>query len=121
MTLADLKQLNDESDSEDGTLVSENGSAASSDGDAQLKTERIIIGNMTEDQALMLNSPIGKDIWKNISRLEIRDNHAKGSSTMINYPMNIDLWKDILDRRDKGMAEERKLERQNMSRQPTLF
>lgn len=112
LTLNDLKQLNDQSDSEDGTLVSENGSDANSDGNAQLKTERIIINNMTEDQALMLNGPIGKDTWNNITRLEIRDNQAKGRSTMINYQMNTELWKDLLDRRDKNMAEERQLGRQ---------
>lgn len=33
----------------------------------------------------MINGPIERDLWKNLSRLEIRDNRATGRSIMINY------------------------------------
>ena len=61
-------------------------------------TERIVKNNTTVSQALMVNGPIGEDRWKNINRLEIKDNRAEDTSTMVNYAMSLDVFEKIMDR-----------------------
>ncbi|KGO42060.1 hypothetical protein PEX1_056690 [Penicillium expansum] len=51
-------------------------------------TTRTIIGNLTRPQALQINGPVGKDEWKTISHLEIRDNEAGPASSQVNYPVS---------------------------------
>ncbi|KGO78134.1 hypothetical protein PITC_034820 [Penicillium italicum] len=52
------------------------------------ESTRIIIGNFTKLQALQINGPVGKDMWKAISHLEIRDNEAGLASSQVNYPVS---------------------------------
>jgi hypothetical protein len=87
---SELDSLNDENaietDSENETLTDDESSTGSSDGKPKpTKTERIIIGNYTQDQALQLNGPIGKDLWAHISRIKICGNRAVGQSIQVNY------------------------------------
>ncbi|KAJ5484303.1 hypothetical protein N7453_012257 [Penicillium expansum] len=51
-------------------------------------TTRTIIGNLARLQALQINGPVGKDEWKTISHLEIRDNEAGPASSQVNYPVS---------------------------------
>ncbi|PYI17757.1 hypothetical protein BO99DRAFT_414081 [Aspergillus violaceofuscus CBS 115571] len=50
--------------------------------------ERIIENNLTQQQALQINGPVGEDRWKSISRLVVRQNRATGTSTQVNYPVS---------------------------------
>jgi hypothetical protein len=73
--------------------------------------KRIITGNIAEEEAIMLNAPVGPDDWKDDTHLEIKGNTAKGSSFMLNYPntQNNIAW--LLKYRDQ--REERLWQRQN--------
>jgi hypothetical protein len=59
-------------------------------------TERTIVNNLTRVQALQINGPLGEDIWKSISRLEIRDNEAGPISTQVNYPVSLSTFYALL-------------------------
>jgi hypothetical protein len=70
-------------------------------------TERIVIGNSTKAQALMVNAAVGEDIWKDLDRLEIRENIAEDSSTMVNHAISKDVLKLMMDRQDLRVERER--------------
>ncbi|RAK72390.1 uncharacterized protein BO72DRAFT_463071 [Aspergillus fijiensis CBS 313.89] len=59
-------------------------------------TERIIENNLTQQQALQINGPVGEDRWKSISRLVIRQNKATGTSTQVNYPVSASIFYVLL-------------------------
>jgi hypothetical protein len=63
---------------------------------------------MTQDQAVQVNGPIGEDLWKDISRLEIRDNRALGRSIQINYATTQDNLKEVRLWQREIIEEERK-------------
>ena len=63
--------------------------------EGRIGTSRIVVDNLTEDQARMINGPIGEDVWKRVSHLEIRWNTAKGKSEMVNHGMTLDTLKKI--------------------------
>ncbi|USP80349.1 hypothetical protein yc1106_07623 [Curvularia clavata] len=78
LTRAELKSLeNDASNSEcseDETLVDE---SEEKQPNGIFKTERILSNNESHDESVQINGPVEKDLWKHISRLEIKDNHSK--------------------------------------------
>ncbi|KAM5344946.1 hypothetical protein ACJ41O_010808 [Fusarium nematophilum] len=53
---------------------------------------RLIVGNLTKEQAIQINGPIGRDGWVEASHIEIRDNIAAGESTMINHAISMDTF-----------------------------
>jgi hypothetical protein len=71
-------------------------------------TERIVVGNSTEAQALMINGAVGEDLWKDIDRLEIRGNNAGVSSTMVNHAISFEVLKWMMQYQGK---REREMER----------
>ncbi|TID16400.1 hypothetical protein E6O75_ATG11518 [Venturia nashicola] len=90
-TLRDLASLDaevDDADSEDEILVgSDLGTSSTGSRNKKASLTRIIIGNAPKEQAVMIKTPIGKDIWTHISHLEIKDSRAEGDSSMINNAM----------------------------------
>ena len=72
-----------------------------------MKTERIIVGNMTKDQALMICGPIGKDLWAQIGRVDVRGNTAENNSTLVAYATSLEAMNALLDRQDKRIEAER--------------
>ena len=94
----------DDDDSEDETLIGDTDSDAGSTGSNKKITSltRIIIRNVTKEQAAMINAPIGKDIWTHISHLEIKDNKAEGDSIMINYATSPDVFFKVMQLRRNG-------------------
>jgi hypothetical protein len=48
-------------------------------------TERIVLSNIAKDQAIQLNSPLRKDIWKDVDRVVIKNNIAEHDAVQINY------------------------------------
>jgi hypothetical protein len=72
-------------DSEDETLVDDSDSSTGSTTKKRVTTERIILRNMARDQALQINAPIGKDLWKAIDRIVIEHNTAEGEAVQVNY------------------------------------
>jgi hypothetical protein len=40
---------------------------------------------MARDQAIQINAPLGKDIWKNVDRTVIKNNTAENDAVQINY------------------------------------
>ena len=59
-------------------------------------TERKILNNVSQFQALQINAPIGKDIWAHIDRLVIENNRADGLSTQVNYPISVNIFYSLL-------------------------
>ncbi|TLD24492.1 hypothetical protein E2P81_ATG11828 [Venturia nashicola] len=90
-TLRELASLDaevDDADSEDEILVgSDLGTSSTGSRNKKASLTRIIIGNAPKEQAVMIKTPIGKDIWTHISHLEIKDSRAEGDSSMINNAM----------------------------------
>ena len=109
MTQAELASLNaeDKSDnmSEDGTLVQDTDSVGSNS-NANTKTERIIIGNMTKHQALMICGPIGEDLWAHIGRIEVRDCKAENNSIQVNYATTREDFHALLERQTRNIQLE---------------
>lgn len=83
-------------------------SASDTNGTAR---SRIIIGNSTKAQALMINGAIGEDLWKDLSHLEIRDNVAEDDSMMVNYAISMDVFEKLLSRQDARVERERQRRR----------
>ncbi|RDW63467.1 hypothetical protein BP6252_11012 [Coleophoma cylindrospora] len=75
--------------------------------EGKLGTSRIIVDNLTEDQARMINGSIGEDVWKEVAHLEIRGNTAKGESEMFNYGMDSDTYDKIRAERLADQAARR--------------
>ncbi len=109
LTHAELASLNaeykSEGESDDRTLVQDTNSVASIS-NASAKTERIIIGNMTKDQALMICGPVGEDLWAHIGRIEIKDCKAENNSIQVNYATTREDFHALLDRQARNIQLE---------------
>jgi hypothetical protein len=105
LTFNELASLNGDDDSDDETLVGDTDSNSSSAGSDKTKSEltRIIIRNVTKEQAMMINGPIGEDIWTHISHLEIKDNRAEGNSMMINHATTPDIFFKLMSFQEKRL------------------
>lgn len=103
-TFDELASLDGDSDrSDDETLVDTDSDTSSTDSRRKKPSlTRIIIRNVTKEQAAMINAPIGKDIWTHISHLEIKDNRAEGSSVMINYATTPEFYFQLMQSMKKG-------------------
>ncbi|KAF1847244.1 uncharacterized protein K460DRAFT_306212 [Cucurbitaria berberidis CBS 394.84] len=74
------------------------------DDDAQvLDGTRIVLNNLTEDQAIQINGPVGREGWMEVSYLEIRDNKSVGRSTQVNHAISMDVFKSLLEHRAANM------------------
>jgi hypothetical protein len=104
LSKADIAALNDEETS------------STADSKAAAISERIIVGNSTQDQAFQINGAAGEDIWQDISRIEIRNNIATGSSFQINHATTFEVLKYTMERQDRILAEERKEKREAQER-----
>ncbi|OBS23232.1 hypothetical protein FPOA_03785 [Fusarium poae] len=62
----------------------------------RLAGERIVIDNLTEDQALQINGPIGQDGWREVAHMEIRNNKASGNAMQINDSMSMEAFTQML-------------------------
>jgi hypothetical protein len=101
LTRADLKALSKESDDEDSgeeTLVDDSESPLI---DLPDKTERIILRNTARHRAMQINAAIGKDIWKRINRLEIKDNVAEDQALQVNHGLSLEVALKLFDLHDK--------------------
>lgn len=105
----------DESDSDDSseeTLVDDSDLTPH---DIPIKTERLVLRNVTREQSCQINGPVGEDIWSKIDRLVIKDNTVEGQSVQINYPTTMEVFKLSLqaqaaavERADKPASARRK-------------
>jgi hypothetical protein len=88
LTSADWRSLRDAADdqnSDDETLFDDSDSSTSSETKKRASMERIVLSNMAKNQAIQINAPIGKDIWRNIDRIVIKNNIAENDAVQINY------------------------------------
>jgi hypothetical protein len=88
LTSADWRSLRDAADdqnSDDETLVDDSDSSTGSETKRRASIERIVLNNMARDQAIQINAPLGKDIWKNVDRTVIKNNTAENDAVQINY------------------------------------
>ncbi|KAI8930929.1 hypothetical protein NX059_011944 [Plenodomus lindquistii] len=100
LTPADLRSLRNEHDdqgSDDGTLVDDSETPSP---ESVVKTERIIIRNVSRNQAIQINAAIGKDLWSSIDRLVVRDNVAEDDSMQFNHAMELDVALKLFACRD---------------------
>ena len=88
-------------DSQDSTLVDDSESRSSL---APVKSERIIMKNLTRNQALQINAALGEDIWKEMDRLVIKDNVAEHESIQVNHATSLEVFKFLLETQDKKIA-----------------
>jgi len=65
-------------------------------------TLRIVYNNLTEDQALQINGPIGKDGWLEASHLLIEENKAHGDSIQVNHAIPESVFDKLLLARGVG-------------------
>jgi hypothetical protein len=99
LTSADLKSLRDaasDEDSEGETLVDDSDSSTGSDIKKRVATERIIMRNMARNQAMQINAPVGKDMWKNIDRIVIEDNVAQDNAVQMNYSNTLEVMTALM-------------------------
>ena len=100
-------------------VASPNGEESQSDSEAaatpltnsRVFTERIVIGNSTKPQALMINGAVGEDLWKDVDRLEIRNNHAEDASTMVNHAISFEVLKWMMQYQDTKREQDRRYNR----------
>jgi hypothetical protein len=88
LTPADWRSLRDAADdqnSDDETFVDDSDSSTGSETKRRVSTERIILNNMSKSQAMQINAPMGRDIWKMIDRIVIQNNVAEDGAVQINY------------------------------------
>lgn len=55
----------------------------------------------------MINSAVGKDLWMEISHLEIKDNVAEDDSTMVNYAISMEVFDKLLKHQDTIVDKKR--------------
>ncbi|CAD6455816.1 5e77a018-5156-4f60-b40b-2159ab023bf8 [Sclerotinia trifoliorum] len=71
--------------------------------DAGWLSRRITLNNVTREQALQINGPIGEKGWREeVSHLEIRNNEASGSSIQINHAVSEEAFYAMLANRDRN-------------------
>ncbi|KAK5656066.1 hypothetical protein OQA88_5205 [Cercophora sp. LCS_1] len=66
--------------------------------DAEQRSRHIVARNMTADQALQINGPIGNHGWHASSHV-VQDNKATGSSAQINGAMSVEAFSALLGAR----------------------
>jgi hypothetical protein len=65
--------------------------------------KRIVIHNLTRDQALQINGPVAVDMWKDVAFVKIEGNVAAGTAIQTNYPITMDVFRELLAARPAGM------------------
>jgi hypothetical protein len=80
-----LKDVADDQNSDDETLVDDSDSSTGSETRKRALIERIVLSNMAKDQAIQINAPLGKDIWKDVDRTIIKNNVAEHDAVQVNY------------------------------------
>jgi hypothetical protein len=45
---------------------------------------------MAKNQAIQINAPLGKDIWKSVNRIVIKNNVAEHDAIQINYTNSLE-------------------------------
>lgn len=68
-------------------------------------TKRIVVDNLTLDQALQINGPIGEDGWREVSHLVVERNNASGTSIQLNHAVSRQDFKDLLAARLAGIQK----------------
>jgi len=58
--------------------------------------ERSYIGNVTFDQAQMINGDVGTTMWRNAAKIEYRNNEARGNSMQVNGRMDSQSFQALL-------------------------
>lgn len=105
LTDSDLRALardvNDEDDSGDETLVDDNDVA---EREMPSKMERIILRNCARHQALQINAAVGEDIWKHMTTLVVKDNVAEDQAVQINYGATLDVTMQLIGVQTQRMA-----------------
>jgi hypothetical protein len=76
-----------------------------------IEDSRIVIENMTEEQALQINGPIGEKGWREVSHLEIRNNRAAGNSIQLNHGTSMEIFERVLaaQQNSQGLSHTRVL------------
>jgi hypothetical protein len=62
--------------------------------------DRIIVGNATQDSAIQLLGPVGKDLWEDV-RVRVENNTATGHAVQIASPIDADTFKYLLQRQER--------------------
>lgn len=70
---------------------------------ANTLTSRIVLNNITQGQALQINGPIGEEGWREVAKLEIRDNKAENKSIQVNHAISADVFAQLLAARNAGL------------------
>jgi hypothetical protein len=65
--------------------------------------DRIIIGNTTQDSAIQLLGPVGKDLWEDV-RVRVENNSAYGRAIQIASPIDPDTFEYLLQHQEKITA-----------------
>jgi hypothetical protein len=56
---------------------------------------------MARDQAIQINAPLGKDIWKNVDRTVIKNDIAENDAVQINYINTVEDMMALMTHRSK--------------------
>ncbi|CCD50210.1 hypothetical protein BcDW1_9815 [Botrytis cinerea BcDW1] len=73
--------------------------------DAERGSGRIVLKNVTREQALQINGPIGEKGWREVSQLEIRDNEAAGSGIQVNHAVSEDVFLKLLTHKSQNKSD----------------
>ncbi|KAF7912335.1 uncharacterized protein EAF01_001356 [Botrytis porri] len=68
-------------------------------------SSRNVMRNVTRDQALQINGPIGEKGWREVSQLEIIENEAAGNGLQINHAISEDMFIRLLAQRDRNQSD----------------
>jgi hypothetical protein len=53
------------------------------------RAERIILANSAKENSMMINAPLGEDMWKSMN-VRIIGNETTGNAHMVNFPTTVE-------------------------------
>lgn len=65
----------------------------------RLETNRTVRDNEASQYALQVNTPVGQDLWEEVSTVKIERNRATGHASQLNYPTSLEALIAVLEGR----------------------
>lgn len=70
------------------------------------RVERVILANSARENSMMINAPLGEDMWK-LMDVRIIGNETTGNARMVNFPTTMDNAKELMADQAKSAADQR--------------
>lgn len=70
------------------------------------RAERIILANSAKENSMMINAPLGEDMWKSMN-VRIIGNETTGNARMVNFPTTMENAEKLFADQAKASADQR--------------